>query len=189
MKERLDQYTMSQFIDIACGDYSPIDADSETSKHVAGSLIEKYNELAEPIAAKTRLLEAEKVCKNEIRVKLYSILLNLIYVYQAYDDVRDILITAKSDNVAAIADDLRLVAKIEQLLRTEKSLRERMLKERQEGVRKDVSEDEIRASFDRQTARLMSHFKFAISHRNISASVYASLVDMACRQQRQQASK
>ena len=81
MKERLDQYTMSQFIDIACGDYSSIGAEPEEARRVAESLIGKYNELAEPLAAKTRLVEAEKFSKNEMKIKLYSILLNLIIVY------------------------------------------------------------------------------------------------------------
>ena len=51
MKKRLDQFTMAQFIDIACGDYSSIGADPETSKQVANSLLEQYNNMADPVSA------------------------------------------------------------------------------------------------------------------------------------------
>ena len=60
MKKRLDQFTMAQFIDIACGDYSSIGADPETSKQVANSLLEQYNNMADPVSAKARLLEDER---------------------------------------------------------------------------------------------------------------------------------
>ena len=52
MKKRLNQYTMAQFIDIACGDYTHIGADTETSKQVAASLMEQYNNLADPATAR-----------------------------------------------------------------------------------------------------------------------------------------
>lgn len=190
MKDRLDQYTMAQFIDIACGDYSHIDTDADTARRVAESLIARYNEVSDPVATRTRVVEKEKESKILAKMKLYRIILNLINVFDAYDDVRVILSEAKLTNISSVADNERMKAKIEQLLRSETSKYERMLKENQEDAgQENVSASEIRDSFDKQTARLMSHYKFAISHETISASIYASLVEMACRQQRQQVSK
>ena len=188
MKDRLDQYSMAQFIDIACGDYTHIDADAETARQIAGNLIDKYNNAADTVSTMSRLLEGEKAGKNDSKIKFYRILLNIINVYDAYDDVRDILKTAGLGNIANRGDE-SLKAKIEQMLRTEECLYERMMQERKGDLKGNVSEDELRASFDHQTARLMAHFKFTINHETISASVYASLVNMACKQQRQQASK
>lgn len=185
MKNRLDQYTMAQFIDIACGDYSCIDAEPETAKEVAESLIGRYNDASDPVSAKSRLLEQEKRARCKCKVVLYRILLNLINVYKAYDDVRDIF-NMLGDNETAQQDDDVLKARLEQMLRSEEFLQKRLEQEREAEAPEEVSEDEIRTSFDRQTARLMAHFKFAINHERITASVYASLVDMACRQQRQQ---
>ena len=176
---------MAQFIDIACGDYAPIDAGAEHKRQIAESLIEQYNNIADPVAAKSLILEKEKVARNDARIKLYRIMLNLINVYSAYDEVRDILLLTRQDNIAAREDE-RLKAKIEQMLRTEESLHERMANEMKNASPSQVSENEFRASFDRQTARLIAHFKFAVNHESISASVYANLVNMACRQQRQQ---
>ena len=188
MKKRLDQFTMAQFIDIACGDYASIGADQETARQTAASLLDQYNYMADPASAKSRLLEAERYAKNGARIKLYRILLNLINAYEAYDEVRSILMLAKEDKIARRENE-SLKAKIEQMLRTEESQRERMEKEREQSFPASFSEDEFRASFDMQTARLMAHFKFAINLETVSASVYANLVNMACRQQRQQSSK
>ena len=188
MKKRLDQFTMAQFIDIACGDYTAIGADSETAKQTAASLMEQYNYMADPATARARLLDDERYAKNGARIKLYRILLNLINIYEAYDDVRAILILAREDRIAK-RENVSLKTKIEQMLRTEEALRERMEQERKQNFPDNFSEDEFRASFDMQTARLMAHFKFAINLETVSASVYATLVNMACRQQRQQAAK
>ena len=187
MKKRLDQFTMSQFLDIACGNYSHISADKETAKKVAASLMEQYNNIADPTTARARLIDDERFARSSARIKLYRILLNLISI-KAYDDVRDILNLAGQDRVAK-RDDEGMKAKIEQMLRSEESLHERMESERKANIPADMSEDDFRASFDKQTARLMAHFKFSINHDKVTASVYANLVNMACKQQRQQASK
>jgi len=188
MKKRLDQYTVSQFIDIACGDYSSIDADTETAKHVAASLMEQYNNASDPVSAKARLLEEENFSRCKAKSTLYRILLNLINVYGAYDDVRDVLNLTGNTNVAS-RDDESLKGKLEQMLRSEEGSYERIGKERRESIKGEPSEEAFRAFFDRQTAWLMTHFKFSISHETMSASVYANLVHTAQRQQRQQAAK
>lgn len=188
MKDRLDQYTMAQFIDVACGDFSSIGAEPDNARSIAESLVEQYNNAADPVSAKARLLESERGSRYDAKIKLYRILLNLIHIYEAYDDVRTILETAGYSNIAK-REDKSLKAKIEQMLRTEESNLERMKNERGENQRKDISEYDFRASFDRQTASLMAHFKFSICHDSISASVYANLVNMACRQQRQNRGK
>lgn len=185
MKKRLDQYTMAQFIDIACGDYSSIGADHKAARPVAESLIMQYNRMSDVTSSMANLLGRTKVERCKDRIILYRILLNLVNVYKAYDDVRDILKTTGDTDAAELADE-KLSERLEQMLRSEEFLQKRLMQERVAEVPKEVSEDEIRASFDRQTARLMAHFKFAINHERISASVYASLVDIACRQQRQQ---
>lgn len=188
MKKRLDQFTMAQFIDIACGDYSSIGADPDTSKQVAKRLLEQYNNMADPVSAKARLLEDERRYQSDARIKLYRILLNLINVYDAYDEVRDILLIIKEEKIARRGKD-SLKAKIEQMLRSEESQYERMENERKQSSPGTFSEDEFRASFDMQTARLMAHYKFSINIETVSASVYANLVAMTCKQQRQQAAK
>ena len=184
MKKRLDQYTMAQFIDIACGDYSAMDADGEQAKEIAASLVDQYNTISDPASSKSRLLDEESKSRTSARIKLYRILLNLINVYGAYDDVRGILTMSGMSNIAKREDE-SLKAKIEQMLRTDESRYERMKEEGKEESFQNLSGDDLRASFDQQTARLMTHFKFAINHEAISASVYANLVNTACRQQRQ----
>lgn len=185
MKNRLDQYTMAQFIDIVCGDFSHIDAELKDARGIAESLIQQYNETSDPVASKVRLVENEKFGKSEAKVAFYNILLNIINVYGAYNDVRELLNSAHFTNISR-RDDAGMKAKIEQLLRSEESNLLRLKKEREEDASLRHEED-TRASFDKQTAALMVHFKMPISHETISASVYANLVNNFCRQQRQQA--
>lgn len=187
MKKELSRYTMAQFIDIACGDYSCIIAGTEKKERVAESLIAQYNDMSDPVSAKARLIDREKIARNECKIALLRIILNLINVYGAYQEVRDVLGVCGYSHLLN-RDDEKLKAKLEQMLRSEEFLKKRMQEERQE-ENKDVSEEDIRNSFDEQTASLMAHFKFSINHEKISASVYANLVNMACRQQRKQAER
>lgn len=187
MKKRLSQYTIAQFIDIACGDYSCIvGTESDKKRMVAESLIAQYNEVSDPMSAKARLVDGEKSARNECKIALYRILLNLINVYDAYGDVREILDVMGYSNISS-RDDEKMKSKLEQMLRSEEFLQKRMKEERDSNAVADITEEEIRKSFDEQTARLMAHFKFAIVHEKISASVYANLVNIACKQQRAQA--
>lgn len=188
MKKRLNQFTMSQFIDIACGDYSSIGAKQEEARAIAENIIAQYNDMSDPVSAKARLYEQEKLSRNRCKTVLYATLLNLVNIYKAYDEVREILKTIGSTDVAELEDD-KLSARLEQMLKQENFQRDRLEFERSKTEpEKEPTEDEIRSSFDRQTARLMAHFKFAITLERISASVYAHLVNMAIRQQRAQAS-
>ena len=65
----------------------------------------------------------------------------------------------------------------------------RLLAEKKESMAGNTTIDDFRSEFDSQTAALIAHFKFSISHEHISASVYANLVNIACKQQRRQAEK
>ena len=186
MKNKLGQYTMAQFIDIVCGDLSPIGADEETARKVAESLVEQYNTIADPASVKSRLIADEKIGKSNGKIVLYQILLNLINVLEAYDDVRAILTEAGYSHIAAKDND-RIKLKIEQMLKTEEANADQLIKEKKEELAASKAVDDFRSEFDAQTAALIAHFKFAISHEQISASVYANLVNMATRQQRKAA--
>lgn len=188
MKNKLGQYTMAQFIDIVCGDLSPIGADEETARKVAESLVEQYNTIADPASVKSRLIADEKIGKSNGKIVLYQILLNLINVLEAYDDVRAILTEAGYSHIAAKDND-RIKLKIEQMLKTEEANADQLIKEKKEELAASKAVDDFRSEFDSQTAALIAHFKFSISHEHISASVYANLVNIACKQQRRQAEK
>ena len=188
MKTRLDQYTMAQFIDIVCGDRSHIDAENDDeAQKIALGLISAYNEIADPVGMKSRMIEREHGVKHSGKLTLLKICFNLMSVYGAYDDVRSIL-GQYGLAVGHYADD-RLKRKVEQLIRSEEAEQKRAQEERKEEQAVEDAATNFRASYDRQTARLMAHFKMPIDHNTISASIYANLVNMACSQQRQQAVK
>lgn len=179
---------MAQFIDIVCGDYSSIGASGETAVKIAESLVDQYNKIADPVAVKSRLIADEKLGKSNGKLVLYKILLNLINVLEDYDDVREILKIAGYDHIAG-RDNKGMKSKLEQMLRSEDMNAERLLAEKKESMASNTTIDDFRSEFDSQTAALIAHFKFSISHEHISASVYANLVNIACKQQRKQAEK
>lgn len=179
---------MAQFIDIVCGDYGSIGASGETAVKIAESLVDQYNRIADPVAVKSRLIADEKLGKSNGKLVLYKILLNLINVLEAYDDVREILKIAGYDHIAG-RDNNGMKSKLEQMLRSEDLNAERLLAEKKESMASNTTIDDFRSEFDSQTAALIAHFKFSISHEHISASVYANLVNIACKQQRRQAEK
>lgn len=187
MKERLDQFTIGQFIDIVCGDRSSIGAeDDKVAESVTLSLISEYNNIADPVSAKARVISGEHRARLKARLTTAKICSNLISVYGAYDDVRHILVECGYP-VSSYSDE-KLKNKVEQIIRSVQSEIDRLNAEKEEEVADNVMQD-FRASYDAQTARLMAHFKMPIDHNTISASVYANLVNMACCQQRKQAIK
>lgn len=187
MKERLDQFTMAQFIDIVCGDRSSIGAeDDKVAERVALSLVTEYNNIADPIAAKARVVEGEHKARLSAKIAVAKICMNLINVYGAYDEVRGLL--EQSGFAVSHYSDERLKKKVEQIIRSVQTDIDRTKTENQEEFSENIIQD-FRASYDMQTARLMAHFKMSIDYNTITASIYANLVNMACSQQRRSALK
>lgn len=187
MKERLDQFTMAQFIDIVCGDRSSIGAeDDKVAENVALSLITEYNSISDPIEAKARVVQGEHRARLSARLATAKICMNLINVFGAYDEVRHILDDC-GYSVSSYSDE-RLKNKVGQIIRSVQADIDRANADKREEIIENVTQD-LRASYDTQTARLMAHFKMPIDHNTISASIYANLVNMACSQQRKQIPK
>lgn len=190
MKTRLDQFTMSQFIDIACGNYQCIEAPDELSgKAVAMSLISQYREIATPAQAKALIVENESVGKRNMRLVLLRVCLNLMNAFSAYDEVRDIL---KQAGIGyRNADNAGLKVIVEQMIRKDESAAKRYQEEKKKEMEELQGDDEqtLRSSYDTQTAQLMTHFKMSIDHNTVSASIYANLVAIAHRQMEDRASK
>lgn len=184
MKTRLDQFTMAQYIDIVCGDRSHIDCnDCREADKVALSLIAEYNNIADPASSKARIIEGERLARTSARIYMARICRNIINVFGDYDAVK-VILRDFGYNVGAYDND-RLLMKVDQIIRSEEYERERIMNERKAiGNERNWNALELRASFDRQTAVMMSHFKMSIEYERISASIYANLVAMAGSQQR-----
>lgn len=169
MKTKLDQITVDQLVSLSCGDYSAICANSNSTKaKAARNILHEYRDIADPAGAKRTVAKAEAVLKARIAVVLYTMLEDLINIGE-YEHVREILIMRGVRAAGMTAKRLRAEVK-SRLGRAKKEIEDDALENA------NVSPEQIRRSFDVQTATLMAHFKFQIDTTTMKASLYAHLV-------------
>lgn len=175
MKTRLDQLTMAQFIDLACGDTSVI-----TGKHNVVSegkvadavrdIVFEYRTIADASGAKSYIAQSGYVVKARTEEVIYKMCHNLLQ-FGELQRVREVMKICGIRNVDAMSDQ-RIAAEIKS--RLEKA-RDKVARSGDDDDSKKSVED-IRRSFDEQTASLMAYFKFQIDTESMKASLYAQLV-------------
>lgn len=179
MKTTLGDLTMSQYIDLLCGDLSVIahgDGITFKRERIRRDIILEYQEICDKTTAGQYLVKGRRHAKAKALCTLFSICKTLLengYI----EPVRCIMDEAgvRTRNMT----DQRVKAEV--LSRLAKA--EREIKESGEQQSNDDNDEKkIRLSFDRQTAMLMSHFKFQIDLKTIKATIYASLVDQCTRE-------
>lgn len=164
--ERLDQLTMVQFMDIACGDYMILGGDAVK----AAELIDAFHLISDPAGYHALLCEKVESARRRAKILLYSYLLALLSL-DAVDEVRAILVDVGKTRASRMEPDgMRL--QVEQFLRSEKAALERAGQEK-----KDEPQDakQLRAYFYTEVSVLMRHFKMPIDLHVTNAEVYANL--------------
>lgn len=175
MKEHLEQLTMSQFIDLLCGDMSVLLDKHEIVKPnklpvITRSIIMEYRAVADPGGNSAYLMQAEDMVKAKLRVIIFTMCHNLVS-FKQYGKAREVLVayglsaSKWNDNKT----DGVVKAKLEQARRELDTLNA----ENEKTKHQDAN---IRAGFDTLTATLMAHFKFQINTDTIKATLYANLV-------------
>jgi len=175
MITKLEQLTMSQFIDLACGDTSVLLYKHEivSPAKVAESvrnIIYEYRCIVDKASAKSYLSECHELIKANAGVVLFKMCQNLVAIRE-FGRVREIM-DEYGINAGSMSDQ-RVKAEVKSRLERAKSMVEKLSKESEES-KHDMSE--IRASFDEQTAALMAHYKFQIDTSTMRATLYAQLV-------------
>lgn len=175
MKERLEQLTLSQFVDLVCGDTSVLLGPHEigNSHKVAQatrSIVMEYRSITDPGGISAFLMHIEKWIKAKLDVILFTMCRNLIMLKHT-DRVREVLV--EHGMSASGWPDGRVAATVNAKL----AQAQREAVELDEENEKTAEERRnIRSMFDEQTASLMVHFKFQIDPLTIKATVYANLV-------------
>lgn len=177
MIERLEQLSMSRFIDLACGDSSVLledgeKADAETLAEIRNSIVQEYREISDPTGNKSHIAFVEEIIKARIAVTVFSMCRNMLSI-GAYDNVREVLDSCGIS--ASSMSDARLAAEVSsRLARANRDLDALAAPKDADGI----PAHELRNSFDAQTASLMSHFKFQIDVSSMKATLYAHLVSL-----------
>lgn len=182
MIERLNQITLSDFIELSCGNYACLLSDCKsmsesTLKEIASKLLVEYRSIVNPSNMKAMVMDKEDMLKE--RAKLLSLRICLALVSLGfYDDVRQVLgqLNVDTRNMS----DEQVISKIDYLLHSaifEQKRNEERRSEEHKGSK--ATPEQIRSSFDAEIAFLMTFFKMSIDSRVISAAVYANIVHQA----------
>jgi hypothetical protein len=178
MIERLEQLTMAQFIDLACGDMSVLHPYREivTPAKVATAaknIIYEYRTIVDEAGVKSFISSIEETTKANMEVVIFKICTNMIAIGE-FERVREIL-----NEYGVNADSMshrRLTAEVKSRLGRAKRRMECAERADKENENKETDKTELRTSFDVQTAALMAHFKFQIDISTMKATLYAHLV-------------
>lgn len=175
MIERLDQLTMSRFIDLVCGDTGALTSKGEAAdpailSATARNIIFEYHSIVDEAGTKRYLLRLEDLLKGRIGIAALTICENLAALRE-YGRVREVL-KEQGINTGGMSDK-RVAAEVKSRLCRARRDVEKLEEESKPGG--DDSGDP-RSAFDALTAQLMAHFKFQIGIDSIKATVYAHLV-------------
>lgn len=182
MIERLNQITLSDFIELSCGNYACLLSDCKsmsesTLKEIASKLLVEYRSIVNPSSMKAMIMDKEdmvKECAKLLSLRICQALVSLGF----YDDVRQVLgqLNVDTRNMS----DEQVISKIDYLLHSaifEQKRNEERRSEEHKGSK--ATPEQIRSSFDAEIAFLMTFFKMSIDSRVISAAVYANIVHQA----------
>ena len=175
MKEKLDQLTIGQFIDLLCGEVDVILSNHEFAGEdkkglITRNLIFEYKEIVDPSSAKQYLSIVEDMIKARLEMVLFSMCANLMNLRE-YDRAREVMIVYGVN--AQSMNDQRVAAEVKFRVERAKSKINELQKDKDADT---TTSDDIRRQFDEQTAALMAHYKFQIDTSSMKATVYAHLV-------------
>lgn len=183
MKTKLHELSISQFIDLICGEKTVLlengeKAPDEVLHQFSTDIISSYRLITDNANLKSQLMDKEDNIKLKIRIVILIMCQNLVNC-KAYDEVRTLL--ELIDENAQHLDNSDLSSKLEELLRF--ALFEQLRNEEKKSEDADSdsrpSADDIRSSFYAEVAFLMTYFKMNIDMNVVNAMIYANMVHQA----------
>lgn len=183
MKTKLHELSISQFIDLICGEKTVLlengeKAPDEVLHQFSTDIISSYRLITDNANLKSQLMDKEDNIKLKIRIVILIMCQNLVNC-KAYDEVRTLL--ELIDESAQHLDNSDLSSKLEELLRF--ALFEQLRNEEKKSEDADSdsrpSADDIRSSFYAEVAFLMTYFKMNIDMNVVNAMIYANMVHQA----------
>lgn len=175
MKEKLEQLTLSQFVDLVCGDTKVLLGKHETANpnkmaFVIRSIVLEYRAIADPGGTGSYFKHVEDWIKAKMNVIIFTMCSNLVSLKQ-YSRAREVLVDYGLS--ASNWSDGRVEGTVQaKLAQSQRELQELEA----ENDKVNAEYEKIRSHFDEQTATMMAHFKFQIDPDTIKATLYANLV-------------
>lgn len=175
MIEKLEQLTLSKFVDLVCGDISVLLRHHEIGNPdklavATRNIVLEYRAIADPGGTNSYFKHVEDWIKAKMSVILFTMCYNLATLKQ-YGRARNVL-EAYGLSASGWTD-----SRVEGTIQAKLAQAQRELDDLETENEKVIAEREkIRAQFDAQTAAIMAHFKFQIDPDTIKATLYANLV-------------
>ena len=181
MKQRLDQLTLQQLIELSCGDYSVLMQGDETPSPTelmgcATSIMSEYKSIAAPSHSKMDLLNGEKLSKLKMKELCARICMMLCESGHA-DKAREVLKLLYINEEHMKTDDA-VRAQCRAILGEVEYERNR-LNERQAKEAKSSTPQQIRSDWYSEIASVMGVFRMNIDPASTNAAIYANLVCQA----------
>ena len=183
MKERLSQLTMREYIELMCGDDSILlegenNVTPQQLSIIKRNIIFEYKQIADPPGIMSYLSDEDNKKKTTIEVLLFQMCDTLIRM-KAFDESRDIL-NSYGLRTATMSEN-KLRETVKSRLNRALSMQKRQISKRDEDS-ENLSPDDMRKVFDKQTTHLMTYFKFQINVSEIGATIYANMVSQYTRE-------
>lgn len=184
MKERLDQLTLAEFIELSCGDAKVLLEKHEVGNDekllkVASNLMGEYKGIASPTKAKMDLIDAEDGAKLVMKEKCARILVMLCtqgHHEMTIEVLQELDIDTSSLNTNEKIE-VRCKALLDEAMFDLKRFEESQKDKDDKGKKKDVNS--IRKAWNSEIAYVMSTLRMPIDIHNTSAAIYANLVRQA----------
>lgn len=182
MIERLNQISVSDFIEISCGNYECLLLDNESYtedelKKLVSKLIIDYRNIVNPTEMKALIIDKEEFVKEQSKILILRICQTLISI-NCFEDVRELIALLGVDTNKM--DIEQLISKVNYMFHSaifEKKRNDERRHEAHEGNK--ATPEQIRSSFDAEIAFLMTFFKMNIDIHNTNAAVYANIIHQA----------
>lgn len=171
----LSRLNMYDFIELLCGNNRVLleDGDNDSMlENVASELIYQYQCIVNPSGIESALLEKEEKIKIKYRITIAKILKALMSI----DAIEDVIELLKEMGYYVNERD-KISSKIDRMIAESEYMKKRIDDNSHTSGKKNTTD--VRASFDREIAFLMTYFKMNIDTRNITAGVYANMVHQA----------
>lgn len=178
MKTRLNQLSLSEFIELSCGDKSVLLDKNETMDDailnaVTAELMYEYKTIVNPARMKSMLIEKEDISKLNARILMLKICMNLCMI-GGIDDVRKVM---EEYEPGYSKKEKEVEKDIAAKLREAEFLKKRISETREKHIA--PSKEDIRKAFDKEIAVIMTYFKMPVDIHNTNAAVYANIVNQA----------
>lgn len=181
MRTRLDQLTLSELIELSCGDYTVLCehdellVESEVLPRVR-AIMSEYKSIASPTQARVELMDSEKMSKLQMKEKCARICMVLCESGHA-DKAREVL-RLLYVNDEHMKTDEAVIAQCRAIL-GEVEYESKRLDERKAKEDKSTTPQQVRSNWYAEIASVMSVFRMNIDPEHTNAAIYANLVHQA----------